>query len=198
MNEAFFSKVHEVYFKATPVRGNGYDDITHCDQKTTTEKSSLQSAVHDCVQRVSVKSNKRAATNKKRFQGRSLLLKTDKLIESDKLISFMAGIESGGVTKDGYVVMRCAKRMNFRNGELSIAKRLGLESSNIQILSEYHDLPDEFLIKYMNGDYNPADWCYRFGKMQSDEYMKTISKTKAENLKTRNWTKFIIEYDINT
>jgi hypothetical protein len=133
-----------------------------------------------------------------RFQGKSLLLKTEKLVETDKLLSFMAGVESGGVTNDGYIVMKSAKQMNFRNGEVLIAKRLGLESSDIQILSEYHDLLDEFLIKYMNGDYDLADWRYRFGKMQCDEYMKTISKMKAENLKNRNRTKFIKEYDINT
>jgi hypothetical protein len=126
-----------------------------------------------------------------RFQGRSLLLKTNKLVENDKLLSFMAGAESGGVTNDGYIVMKSTKQMNFHRGEFSIAKRLGLESSDIQIISEYQDLPDEFLIKYMNGDYDPADWRYRFGKMQCDEYMKIISKMKAENLKNRNMTKFI-------
>jgi hypothetical protein len=110
----------------------------------------------------------------------------------------MAGVKSGGVTSDGYIVMKSAKQMNFRHGELSIAKRLGLDSSDIQILSEYQDLQDEFLIKYMNGDYDPANWRYRFEKMQCDEYMKTISKMKAENLKNRNRTKFIKEYDINT
>jgi hypothetical protein len=185
MDKPFFSKVHEVYFKATPVRGNGYDDITHCAQETAAEKSSLQLAVHE----VSAKSNKRATTNKKRFQGRSLLLKTDKLIESDKLVSFMAGVESGGATNDGYVVLKTTKQMNFQNGEVSIAKRLGLESGDIQMLSEYEYLPDEFLIKYMNGDYDPTVWRHRFGKMQCDEYMKTVSKMTVETLKNRIRTK---------
>jgi hypothetical protein len=50
----------------------------------------------------------------------------------------------------------------------------------------------------MNGSYDPGDWQYRFGKMQCNEYMKTISKMRAENLKNRSRTKFIKENDINT
>jgi hypothetical protein len=41
MHEPFFSKVHEVYFKATPARGNGHDDVTHCHQETTTKKEAV-------------------------------------------------------------------------------------------------------------------------------------------------------------
>jgi hypothetical protein len=60
MDEPFFSKVHEVYLKATPVRGNGYGDITHCGQEnttTTTEKEdaalwSSKSAPHNSIQRI--------------------------------------------------------------------------------------------------------------------------------------------------
>jgi hypothetical protein len=58
MDEPFFSKVHEVYFKATPAPGNGHDDVTHCHQETTTKKDaaalwSSWSAAH--IQRIPVK-----------------------------------------------------------------------------------------------------------------------------------------------
>jgi hypothetical protein len=189
MNEPFFSKVHETYFKATPARGNGYDDIVRCQLDTTAEKPSLQSSAQYSGQQIAVKSNQRVATTRKRFQGRTLLLKTNKPIESAKLVSFMAGVESGGANNDGYVILKTTKQMNFRNGEVSIAKRLGLESGDIQMLSEYQYLPDEFLIKYMSGDYDPTIWRHRFGKMQCDEYMKTVSKMTMENLKNRMRTK---------
>jgi hypothetical protein len=119
-------------------------------------------------------------------------------VEEEKLFFFMANITSGGMTKDGHIVMKSSKKLYFRNGLTTVAKRLGLDSDDVSVLSNYKDLPDEFLIAYMNGEYDPNDWRYRFGKMQCNEYMKTICKMKAENLKNRNRTKFIKENDIST
>jgi hypothetical protein len=61
--------VHEVYFKATPARGNGHDDVTNCHQETTTIKKeaaalwSSQSAAHGSVE---ANDNKCATMNNNR------------------------------------------------------------------------------------------------------------------------------------
>jgi hypothetical protein len=71
------------------------------------------------------------------IQGRSFLFKTTKPVEEDRLVSFMSDITSGGMTKDGHIVMKCAKKMYFRQGLTTVAKRLGLESHDISVLSNY-------------------------------------------------------------
>jgi hypothetical protein len=97
-------------------------------------------------------------------------LKTDETADEEKAIDFMSEAENGGVTKDGYIVLRRNKRMNFAQGENSLAKKLELEK--IQTLSSHKDLPDNFLITYMTGEYDISDWRYRFDKTQSDAYVK--------------------------
>jgi hypothetical protein len=78
LDKPFFSKVHEVYFKATLARGNGYDDITHCNQETTTQKEAAAlwspwSAAH--IQRIPVK-GKQMNNNRKIITTRAKTITT--------------------------------------------------------------------------------------------------------------------------
>ena len=104
-----------------------------------------------------------------RIQGRSFLLKVNKEVADGKLVSFMANVTNGGVTKDGHIVIKCDKKLDFKKGVQSIANKLDVDATDIQVLTtNYKVLPDDFLINY--GD--PTDWRYRFGKMECDEYLK--------------------------
>jgi hypothetical protein len=142
MNKPFFSKVHELYFKATPVRGNGYDDMIHCGQETitTTEKEaaalwSSQSAPHNSIQRIPVKGkpmNYVIATCAKAINTRSLEGKLNGTLCDDVIAKFAAYCDKynveGALLDSGYFSLN---RMNggkiqLMNGLVTLEKHLGL------------------------------------------------------------------------
>jgi hypothetical protein len=107
------------------------------------------------------------------------LFKTTKPVEEHKLLSFMADITSGGMTKDGHIVLKTAKKKYIRHGLTTVAKHLGLECNDVSVITNYKRLPDEFIRAYTKLEFDPKNWPYRFGKMRCNDYMKTICKMKV-------------------
>jgi hypothetical protein len=137
MDEPFFSKVHEVYFKATPARGNGHDDITHCHQETTTTRketatiSSLRLAAQYSIEHEPVKAKKRGRMNKS-IQTRNLEGRLNGQITTQIIKKFGAYCENGqteGVLlRSGEFSLNKmdSKCINLNNGLVTLESHLGL------------------------------------------------------------------------
>jgi hypothetical protein len=164
MNEPFFSKVHEVYFKATLARGNGYDDSVHCDLETTTEKDaaalwSSQSAAHGSVQandnRCATMNNNRKiiTTRAKTISTRSLEGKLNGLLSSSIISKFDAYCNNyaveGVLLDSGNFSLNKTRKIQLMSGLATLEKHLGLP---IQRTFAGHPAPKSWLKKmFPNG-----------------------------------------------
>jgi hypothetical protein len=203
MNKPFFSKVHELYFKATPVHGNGSRPIynVHCGQETnTTEKeaatlSSSQSAARDSVQvngnrRVTMNNNKQIITTRaKTIKTRSLEGKLNGTLSSDVISKFGAYCNNyavEGVLLDS--VDFSLNRMNggkiqLMSGLVTLEKHLGLP---IQRTFAGHPAPDSWLKKMFPNGVDEEKILFRQGRRFTNDAINAMSKmrvTKAKNAK---------------
>ena len=118
--------------------------------------------------------------------------------EEDKMRQFVTDYDviAGGWTVSNNVAVKFRRKIDFKNGKKSLAKKLGLDSNDVKIIQEYKNLPDDYLIDYMGGCFVPEKFKMRFGEMLNDDYMKMLSKTTVENLKNRKRMKIIKKHTI--
>lgn len=96
-------------------------------------------------------------------------------------------------TDDNFLYMGSSSSMDFKFGEKSIANMLSMQEEDINVITEYKTLPEEFIIKtHQNIDgFDPEMWKYRYGKYLSDEYMKMTIQTKLEHVKNKKRNELI-------
>jgi hypothetical protein len=191
MDEPFFSKVHEVYIKATPARGNGHDDVTHCHQETTTKKEaatlwSSRSAAH--IQRIPVKGKqmnkniKVIATYAKAIVTRNLEGKLNGTLSRDVSSKFGAYcrkydvegvlLDSGNFTLNK---MNGAK-IQLKSGLATLEKHLGLP---IQRTFAGHPAPACWLKKMFPNGVDKDQIVYRWGLSFTNDAINAVCRIQT-------------------
>jgi len=93
----------------------------------------------------------------------------------DRVEAFTAAreIESVMITADGKLMLCSKKEMFFSSGVLSLRKLLGLRSPPKR-LSEYVNLPRDFILKYFNNGYDETMIYYSFGSKFTEAFINNV------------------------
>jgi hypothetical protein len=146
MNEPFFSKVHETYFKATPARGNGYDDtqVKNADGMDTLVSPPKTQPTATPTENVKIKKKSQVSGKTVGFR-----MNTGTLTEDEQRLVDAFAVSSGFrnicYTNTGEVVLANApNKLNF-NSERALEKRIGLPNNSLTKLNRKNPAPESWI-----------------------------------------------------